>query len=678
MRNPRKAASQLPESLELGIMMRDLLNTGLAQCPSLEETAVDIFDGKEVVKKMDEEAIFKIKKAFHTVLEAKGLPEQSTVASSPLDAKLLWGWAEYANDPDGKTLARWVQEGAPLGFDERIECNGVFPRVTNLSPVDGPTEAELVRPLEGWTNWPSAEEEREDLHRLVREAESKGFCRVISDERVAKQILGEEPILNKLGVVVKFSGTGSEVKKKSRIIWDMRESKVNDYCDPAERIILPRLLDVVSETLDLQAKKDKPVFAAIDIQDAFHNVPSAKDKRYTAARCQMEDGQDCFIVYDVLVFGSKSSPTIWGRFAAYLGRIVCSILPEVGMQVYVDDPIFVLPDSSGESRKLLALILIVLKIFGFPVKLEKASAGPKVKWIGASLEAGESELGPFTEVTIPPEKVGKLLGECENFLKAPVVGVRQLRSFAGSMAFVAGLVPVLRPFLSPLWAVLPQGAANDGGPRRTESGKSRSAGKLVHTKRIATSLHWIAALLRGEHGCLRRRFEALAQDDGWEIITDACPWGIGGVLYRKSIPMRWFSAPLSKELLDKFSAQKGDPGMNTAWEALALLVALRLWLPKLPKQITTRIKSDNVGALRMLLKMTSTSGPLSTIAREVALDVAAGNYQIAELEHVAGITNVAADALSRIWAPQPEPFPKLGNAVQDVTPDFDSSFWKMS
>lgn len=61
----------------------------------------------------------------------------------------------------------------------------------------------------------------------------------------------------------------------------------------------------------------------------------------------------------------------------------------------------------------------------------------------------ESELGPFTEVTIPPEKVEKLLGECQNFLKAPVVGARQLRSFAGSMAFVAGLVPVLRPFLAP-------------------------------------------------------------------------------------------------------------------------------------------------------------------------------------------------------------------------------------
>ena len=237
-------------------------------------------------------------------------------------------------------------------------------------------------------NWPSANEEREDLHRLIRESETKGFCRVITDEGEAREVLGlgEEPILNKLGVVVKFSGSGDNVKKKSRIIWDMRESKVNERCDPAERIILPRLLDVVTETIDLQAKGEKPIFAAIDIQDAFHNVPSGKDKKYTAARCEMEDGQDKFIVYDVLVFGSKSSPTIWGRFAAYLGRIVCSILPEIGMQAYVDDPIFVLPNSNKESVKIFTLVLLILKIFGYPVKLEKATAGSKVKWIGATLE----------------------------------------------------------------------------------------------------------------------------------------------------------------------------------------------------------------------------------------------------------------------------------------------------
>ena len=176
----------------------------------------------------------------------------------------------------------------------------------------------------------------------------------------------------------------------------------------------------------------------------------------------------------------------------------------------LDDPI------KGQAVHLFTLSLLLFKIFGFPVKLEKADAGNKVKWIGASLEAGEDgATGPFVEVTIPEEKVEKLLSESKNFLKAPVVGVRQLRSYAGSMAFVAGLVPVLRPFLSPLWAALSKGAANDGDPGRTgNAGKSRVAGKLVHTKRIAASLHWVIALLQGEHGRLKRRFEARKTDEG--------------------------------------------------------------------------------------------------------------------------------------------------------------------
>ncbi len=108
--------------------------------------------------------------------------------------------------------------------------------------------------------------------------------------------------------MVKFTGTGHEVKKKSRIIWDMRESKVNDRCDPAERIVLPRLMDVVTETLVKQKKEASPTFAAVGIQDAFHNISSGRDKKYTAAKATMENDVEAFIIYDVLVFGSKSNP----------------------------------------------------------------------------------------------------------------------------------------------------------------------------------------------------------------------------------------------------------------------------------------------------------------------------------------------------------------------------------
>ena len=234
---------------------------------------------------------------------------------------------------------------------------------------------------------------------------------------------------------------------------------------------------------------------------------------------------------------------------------------------------------------------------------------------------------------------------------------------------------MLRPFLAPLWAALSKEPANDGESEAPS--RSRTAGKLVHLKRIAPSLHWIRALLQNEHGPLERKFPAKLADEDWEVITDACPWGIGGVLYKGGVPMRWFASELPKPLLKKFGATKGDPAFNTLWESLALLVGLRLWLTRCPKHLVIRVKSDNVGALRMLLNLASKKEQMAIVAREVALDIAAGNYRLNELVHVSGITNVVADALSRLWAPHPASFPNIGTAVKDVVPELGDDFWKV-
>lgn len=454
----------------------------------------------------------------------------------------------------------------------------------------------------------------------------------------------------------------------------MRESGVNQRCDPSERILLPRLMDAVHDALDLMRAGKTPILAAVDIADAFHNVPAGKDRKYTMALTELENGKRRFVLYDVLVFGSRSSPTIWGRFAAFLGRAISAVVPEARTQVYVDDPLLTLPNEAEESIDILTRILIFTNLLGYPLKLSKASAGQTVKWIGASIHI--DNVREKVEVTIPEHKVIKLLSECKTMLKSPVVGLKALRSLAGSLSFVAGLVPVMRPFLSPLWAAMSKDATYDGSAKGGSS-TSRTAGKLVHTKRIAASLNWVVALLENEHGTLKRTFDPNLEDTGWEVITDACPWGIGGVLYHNKVAKRWFASHLPSELLNKFKASVGDPSFNTLWEAVALLVALRLWLPSTDRRLSTRIKSDNVGALRTLLKLTSPSQAMGVVAREVALDVAAGNYQITELEHVPGVTNVVVDALSRMWSPEPLPFPlQIGEECRDPVPDFGSKYWK--
>jgi hypothetical protein len=55
--------------------------------------------------------------------------------------------------------------------------------------------------------------------------------------------------------------------------------------------------------------------------------------------------------------------------------------------------------------------------------------------------------------------------------------------------------------------------------------------------------------------------------------------------------------------------------------------------------------------LTMVLHFKRAGTSLNIIAREVALDVAASSYRPLVAEHIAGVANVSADALSRLHAP---------------------------
>ena len=267
MRMPSKSVERLPQSRELGGALRELLESAIQKFPILLVTARGILDGNPEVPELDEEAFLGVRSAVGKLLEpTTPLPEHTARAQSPLDAALMWGWGDLGDDPDAKLLATWVRQGAPLGFEEPIQSVGVFPRATG-TPADAHEGGEPLTGLDEWTNWPSAVEEKADLQRLIREAEGRGFCEITTDLEEARQILGGDPVLNKLGVVVKFQG--EQQVKKSRIIWDLRDSGVNEQCDPAERVMLPRLLDVVHDIVNALRSGGEAVLAAVDIQDAL-------------------------------------------------------------------------------------------------------------------------------------------------------------------------------------------------------------------------------------------------------------------------------------------------------------------------------------------------------------------------------------------------------------------------
>ena len=586
-------------------------------------------------------------------------------ARTPIQASVLRAWGAATDDPDAATLAEWLDHGAPLGFRDQIPCNRVFPRVEEAT--SGPPQLEDTLDLQGWTNYSSAEEAPEVLNKLIDEYVARGFCHEVPDLETAAKELGVEPVLNKLGIVTKTAEDGTV---KHRIIWDMKASSANNSCSQAERIVLPRLLDLAEAASHIYRTGGIPWVLAVDVRDAFLNIPAGRDKSMSVAVRPDASGRNKLIICDTLVFGSKSSPTIWGRYASWLGRSWASIIHECCFQIYVDDPAIVAKGTFQQAASQVTCALLWAAVAGFPLKLSKAMGGKRIKWIGATitLDDDKSEV----VVSIPSDKRAKLLEQCLDIAKKPVVSQKKLSALTGGLSFVAGLIPHLRPFLDTFWAALSSPltkSANDG--------VGRPSGKLIHVRRFETGLQWVVALLQGDKVPLARTLKPICENIEAEVTTDASPWGLGGVLRVGGQLTAAFGCPLSDQLLTKFRARAGDPKYTTLWEAVALLTAFRLWLPQIKFRAHIRIKADSLSSLTMIAKGRAKSLELNVVAREIALDQAFQEYGLTILTHIPGVTNLEADYLSRLFSPKPPVKPGQLEGVPLTPVQHGAGFWKV-
>ena len=116
-----------------------------------------------------------------------------------------------------------------------------------------------------------------------------------------------------------------------------------------------------------------------------------------------------------------------------------------------------------------------------------------------------------------------------------------------------------------------------------------------------------------------------------------------------NIPVEYFADTYSELDLSMLGIKSNSGSIGQqAFEAFALLVAMRLWLPQFSQErVTVTLGGDNIAALTMVAKMQPKSKSLAAVARELALDIASASYVPDFVEHVHGITNGVADTLSR-------------------------------
>ena len=153
------------------------------------------------------------------------------------------------------------------------------------------------------------------------------------------------------------------------------------------------------------------------------------------------------------------------------------------------------------------------------------------------------------------------------------------------------------------------------------------------------------------------------------MTLDASPWGLGGVLEISGVLRAYFASRLTMTDTRILKAKVGDSKSHQTFELLCILVALRAWLHQWRlHRVLVRIRSDNLAALVGAARL---KGKAGLILREISYVYTEASFEPALCEHIPGVCNVIADALSRWREPGKSkilPAPLQGASLQTPPP----------
>ena len=142
---------------------------------------------------------------------------------------------------------------------------------------------------------------------------------------------------------------------------------------------------------------------------------------------------------------------------------------------------------------------------------------------------------------------------------------------------------------------------------------------------------------------LERKFGGGVPASREDIMVDASPWRVAGILEHTTSgqALEFFADQLLPQDEVIFGHKICEASGQAVWEALALLIALRLWAKFMKgRKVRLRVRSDSTAALRLATRMASPTPELNGLGAEMArtLDL----FQLEELftEHVPGKRNV--------------------------------------
>ena len=664
MRRPHQSVAKLPSVVQFGAKLHGVLNGFLDESASLQRSILEAIGSEEPDPGPTEAVLDALRPRLAAFLQVDDWgPVQKGDFSTCIRAGLWAGWQALSGDPES-AVPNWLQrDGVPAGLRRHPEDCRIFPR----TDIQATAPEDLITDFDSHCAYSSVESDDvawEEISTLVQ----RGWLREFPTLAAVTEFLGETPVLSKFGMVIRTRAG----RTKRRLILDSKVSGVSGAASKLERILLPRLLDVAVDVLELlMANPGQPgndvdtEFMVLDFQEAYWHMPlSAEERKWFVAKLRGR-----FFVFLRNAQGSRNAPGGWGRLAAMLGRMVQSMFHRnvSRLETYTDDPCLVVRGSRACRDRVMSITILLWRLLGLPLSWRKGSRGRQISWIGGHFDLKPQCKGVIVRIS------QDIFDEAEalvvEFGKINVIPKGKLSTAIGKLGHIANLIQVWRPFMAPLYAAL-----HADTPPGCPPG-------CVWSRQVAASRKWFRIFFSLTGGFVERDFDVrcyMSLDLQLEIVLDASPWSLGGILLINGVCQEFFASALSNLDETLFSQAIGSPDGQQVWESLAALVALRLWRPIWGRHsLTLRVKGDSMTMLSLIVNLRPSTPQLGLIGREIALEYAQAVFVPVLSVHIPGVANVTADKLSRGSQPGYSPIrcAVLADAVHRTVPTRDRSYY---
>ena len=357
------------------------------------------------------------------------------------------------------------------------------------------------------------------------------------------------------------------------------------------------------------------LMTSIDLTDAYFSLPIAKKSR-KYLRFQW---RDMLLEFQCLCFGLSLAPYYFTKVM----KPVFSQLRREGISCtfYLDDSLY-LSRSYDEAKINTQRAITLLESLGFTINHAKSHLEPTVEITHLGFKINSvSQI-----ISLPDEKVAKILTSCNELLTATRITIRQLAQTIG--------------LLVSSFMAIKQGQLHY---RSLEVHKTRSLqntgsfdARITLDPPSRQELLWWQTHIKSNNG--RKISDVIGISEyQLEIFTDASNSGWGAVLC--------FQGNTISETGGRWSQHETEMHINFL-ELKAVQFALFAFEARISRE-TVKINTDNTTAMSYINKYGGCHTPcLNNLSKEIWFWCIARNIHITAA-HVPGIDNISADALSR-------------------------------